>query len=106
MSIEIIDTQDEYSIPLDISDLITICQEYNQLGWNIQQQIGMILEDGLEETIKSGTVKREALPHIKSFLRAITRNPLFGDASEQAKTCIDLIDLYQETNHPNRLAQN
>ena len=30
------DKDDEYSIPLDISDIINICREYNKLGWQIQ----------------------------------------------------------------------
>ena len=34
---------EEYSIPLDISDIISICREYNKLGWQIQNQVENIL---------------------------------------------------------------
>jgi hypothetical protein len=89
---------DEYSIPLDISDIINICREYNKLGWHIQTQIENILEVGVEESIKSGVVPRTSLPHIKNFLRAICRNAYFGDAVSQAQDCIKLIQQYEEMN--------
>lgn len=87
--------EEEFSIPLDISDIISICREYNKLGWQIQQQVGNILEVGVEESIKSGIVKREALPHVKSFLTAIYGNAYFGDAAQQAQDCIMLIKEYE-----------
>ena len=90
------DQDEEYSIPLDISDIISICREYNKLGWQIQNQVENILEVGVEESIRSGNVKRESLPHIKSFLQSISRNAYFGDASAQAEECIFLIDSYYE----------
>lgn len=88
------DQDEEFSIPLDISDIINICREYNKLGWQIQNQVENILEVGVEESIKSGNVKRESLPHIKSFLSAIMNNSYFGDAAWQAKECMFLIDEY------------
>lgn len=88
--------EEEYSIPLDISDIITICREFNKLGWQIQQQVENILEVGVEEAIKSGNVKKESLPHIKSFLRCISQNAYFGDAVSQAQDCIKLIQQYEE----------
>lgn len=87
---------DEYSIPLDISDIITICREYNKLGWQIQNQVENILEVGVEESIKSGNVKKESLPHIKSFLQQIMKNAYFGDAVSQANDCIRLIQEYED----------
>lgn len=87
--------EDEYSIPLDISDIITICREFNKLGWQIQNQVENILEVGVEESIRSGIVKRESLPHIKSFLTSICRNAYFGDAVAQAQDCIELIEEYE-----------
>ena len=87
---------EEYSIPLDISDIINICREFNKLGWQIQNQVENILEVGVEESIKSGIVKQQSLPHIKSFLRAISRNAYFGDAVSQAHDCIKLIAEYEE----------
>ncbi len=91
------DTDEEYSIPLDISDIITVCREFNKLGWQIQNQVEQILEVGVEESIKSGNVKRESLPHIKSFLKVISKNAYFGDAVSQAHDCISLIQEYEET---------
>lgn len=89
------ETDEEYSIPLDISDIITICREFNKLGWHIQNQVEQILEVGVEESIKSGNVKRESLPHIKSFLHCISQNAYFGDAVSQAQDCIKLIKEYE-----------
>lgn len=87
---------EEFSIPLDISDIINICKEFNNLGWQIQQQVENILEVGVEESIKSGIVKEESLPHIKFFLRRICDNAYFGDAVSQARDCIYLITEYEE----------
>lgn len=89
------DQDEEYSIPLDITDIINICREYNKLGWQIQTQVENILEIGVEESIKCGSVRRESLPHIKSFLTAITNNAYFGDAASQANDCIKLILDYE-----------
>jgi hypothetical protein len=57
------DKEEEFSIPLDISDIINICREYNKLGWQIQNQVENILEVGVEESIKSGIVRKN-LCHI------------------------------------------
>ena len=35
--------EEEFSIPLDVSDILNICKEYNKLGWQIQGQIENIL---------------------------------------------------------------
>jgi len=87
---------DEFSIPLDISDIISICRDFNNLGWQIQQQVENILEVGVEESIKSGNVKKESLPQVKHFLRSICKNAYFGDAVSQAQDCIRLIQDYEE----------
>jgi hypothetical protein len=87
---------EEYNIPIDISDIIQICREYNKLGWQIQQQVENILEVGVEESIKTGYVKKEALPLIKNFLRQVSSNPYFGDAVSQAFDCIKLIQKYEK----------
>lgn len=87
---------EEFSIPLCIDDIISICREYNKLGFNIQNQIENILETGIEPSIKNGSIKKEALPHIKDFLKSIHSNPYFGDASSQADDCIKLIAKYEE----------
>jgi len=87
---------DEFSIPLDISDIISICKDFNSLGWQIQNQVENILEVGVEEAIRSGNVKKESLPRIKFFLRKICGNAYFGDAVSQAQDCIRLIQDYEE----------
>lgn len=92
-------TEEEYDIPLDISDIIAICREYNKLGWYIQQQVENILEVGLDESISCGYVKQESLPHIKQFLCRVCENPYFGDAVSQAQECIELIRQFEEK-HP------
>ena len=89
-------SEEEFSIPIDISDIILICQEYNKLGWQIQSQIAFILENGVEESIKTGIVKNESLPLIKGFLKQITNNAYFGDATSQAQECIELIKQYEQ----------
>jgi hypothetical protein len=87
---------DEYSIPLDISDIINICREYSKLTWQIRGQIEAILEVGAEEAIRSGEVNKTSLPHIKYFLQRICDNAYFGDAASQAKECIKLIQQYED----------
>jgi len=93
-----IDSEEEYSIPLDISDIINICREYNKLGWKIQNQVENILEVGVEESIKQGIVNKESLPQITSFLKSISRNAYFGDAVSQSNDCIKLIREYEHLN--------
>ena len=90
------DPNEELNIPLDISDIISICREFNKLGWQIQQQVENIVEIGVEESVNAGYVKREALPLIKNFLRQVSNNPYFGDAVSQADECIVLIRRYEK----------
>lgn len=95
-SVAINEQEEEYSIPLDISDIISICREFNKLGWQMQNQVENILEVGVEESIRNGCVKKISLPHIKSFLSSICKNPYFGDAVSQAQDCIILIQEYED----------
>jgi len=89
--------EEELDVPLDIQDIITVCREYSKLGWHLQRQIEAILEFGnVEEAIKMGQVKKEALPHIKEFLMVISNTHYFGDAAYQAHDCIFLIERYQD----------
>lgn len=85
---------EEYNIPLDISDIINICKEYNKLGHQIQLQMDSILDIGVEQSLELGFLKKESLSHIKNFLEKIIENPYFGDACEQAQSCLFLIDEY------------
>ncbi len=93
--ISTVSENDEYNIPLDISDIISICREYNKLGWKIQNQIESIVENGVEESLKTGILTKESLPLIKSFLKSISRNPYFGDAVSQADDCVNIINEYE-----------
>lgn len=96
--VDISANEEEYSIPLDISDIINICREYHKLGGQVQNQVENILEFGVDQAIETGHVKRESLPHIKNFLKSICKNAYFGDAVSQANDCIFLIGEY-ETKH-------
>jgi hypothetical protein len=77
--------------PLDISEILSICKEYSNLGLNIQSQIEYLLENGLEASIKSGVINTRHIPFIKAFLSNIKDNFYFGDASDQASDIIDEI---------------
>jgi hypothetical protein len=103
---ELSETQEEFSIPLDISDIINICREYNKLGWNIQYQMNSILEHGIDESIKNGILTKEALPHIKDFLRCICQNPYFGDSRDQSLELIELIKFFEESISKNTMLYN
>ena len=96
---------DEFSIPLTLSDIVSICRDFNSLGWQIQQQVENILEVGVEESIKSGNVKKESLPRIKFFLRKVCDNAYFGDAVSQAQDCLWLLQEYEEA-HKIKFASN
>ena len=87
---------EEYSNPIDITDIIGICKEYSTLGYKIQYQIENIIEFGLEDSIKNGKVKKQSLPYIKGFLKMIYNNHLLGDASSQAMDCLNLINDYEK----------
>jgi len=86
---------DEFSIPLNISDIISICKDFNSLGWQVQNQIDNIIEIGIEESIKKKYVEQQSLPRIKFFLQQIIKNPYFGEAVDQATECIKLIREYE-----------
>ena len=87
---------EEFSHPIDISDIIAICKEYNQLGYSLQMQIDAILDLGVEDAINNSKVNENTLPFIKRFLKCIVDNQLFGDASSQAFDCIQLINNFYE----------
>lgn len=87
---------DEYSIPICIDDIITICREYTKLNWQIQNQMENILESGVDEAIENGSVSKTSLPYIKNFLKRICDNPYFGEATDQANDCIELICQYED----------
>ena len=90
---------DEFTIPLCISDLLTICKEYSVLGWNVQAQVEYILESGVEQAMLDKEVSLDSLPKIKSFLKTICLNPYFGEATFEACECIEMISAYEDK-HP------
>lgn len=94
----LIQNDDEFSIPMDISDILNICKEYADLTSQIQSQIENMLEIGLEESLNTGVVKISSLPYIKYFLNKICENPYFGDAVSQSKDLIDSIKKYEDLN--------
>ena len=100
------DQDEEFSIPLCIDDIISICRDYNSLGWQVQNQIENILEVGVEEAIRSGKVKQESLPHVKYFLRRICGNCYFGEAVSQAEDCLKLIHQYEHKHQVNYDSQS
>ena len=94
------DKDEEFSIPIDISDIISICKDFNSLGWQVQNHVENILEVGVEESIRTGKVKPESLPRVKYFLQRICGNAYFGDAVSQAQDCLLLIEQYEEQHQP------
>jgi hypothetical protein len=86
-------------IPLDLSDLLTVCREYTKLGLNLQHQVEILIEYGVDTAINQRLVSRSALPHIRAFLKVIGSSWVFGDSSLQASDLIDAIDCYQHQ-HP------
>jgi len=83
-----------YNIPIDISDILSVCREYSQLGHNIQHQIEQMMEVGVEEAVNSGMIKAQVLPLIREFLKSICGNCFFGDACDQSFALIMMIDDY------------
>lgn len=96
--------QDAFSTPLHISDLLSLCKSYHQLGYSIQSQVETIVEIGIEEAIRTGAVNPIALPHIKAFLRSIADEQLYGDAASIALDCVCLIELYEDRHPPLSIA--
>jgi hypothetical protein len=94
--------EEDLDIPLDISDIIAICREYTQLGYQMQQSVDAIMDLGITDAINTKAVSAAALPHIKAFLQEVIRNPLFGDAVDQAAETVRAINDWQEE-HPTRL---
>lgn len=87
---------EEYEIPLDISDIINICKDFHDLGHLIQNQIENLIEFGIEDSIINNYVKKESLPRIKYFLQKIGANPYFGDSRLQSIDLIEKIENYEE----------
>lgn len=86
---------EEFSLPLDLTDIIYICREYSKMGFNIQNQVDNILEEGIENSINKGIVKKENIPQIKQFLKAVSSNRLLGDAADQSDECLNLIKQFE-----------
>ncbi len=91
--------EEELTIPLNLEDILSICREYSNLGWQVQGQVELILDRGVDASISSGRVKKENLPIIKAFLKSIASNAYFGDAVDQAEKCLSLISSFEGV-HP------
>ncbi len=89
--------QKDESSPLDISEIMQICREFSNLGFNIQNQIEYILENGILTSLSDGKINKSHLPFIKQFLLLIKDNFYFGDASYQASDIIDEISKIEKT---------
>jgi len=85
-------------VPLDLSDLLTLCKEYSRLGFNLQNQVEILIDCGVETAINQRLIARSSLPHIRAFLKTIEQNALFGDSSLQANELITAIDFYAHKN--------
>lgn len=87
------------NVAIDITDILTICKQYNILGWNLQGQLEYLIENGVEETVNNGKVSVEMLPYIRDFLKSITERLTNADVVDQAYAIIMMIDYY-EFNYP------
>jgi hypothetical protein len=94
--------EEDLDIPLCVEDLIVICREYTRLGYQMQQSVDAIMDLGIEDAVNSKAVSAAALPHLKHFLQQVIRNPLFGDAVDQAAETVRAIEDWQEV-HPTRI---
>jgi hypothetical protein len=103
--LQLISIEQEAPIPLDISDIIAICREYSKLGYSMQKQVDAITELGIQDALKTNAVSVSSLPHIKFWLQQVIRNPLFGDAGDQAADVVRAIELFQEQ-HPTHSTMN
>jgi len=94
------ETEEEFGNPINITDILAICKEYSRLGYQIQTQIEYITELGIEEALNKKLISISALPLIKNFLKTVSDNPLFGDAADEAYSCLYLIENF-ELKNPN-----
>jgi hypothetical protein len=100
-----VNEEETFGLPLDISDIISVCREYSKLGWTVQNQIEFIMEIGIQEAVNNKMVNVSSLPHIKEFLQQIQQNGYFGEAAEQAQECIQMIEVF-EIQHPELFSSN
>jgi hypothetical protein len=87
---------DEIDVPLDLSDILAICQEYSLLGFQLQNCLTNILDNGVEETVNSGKLNLSHIPFLIGFLDILSKNPYFGDAAYQAKQVKVLLQKFVE----------
>ncbi len=86
-----IENEEVFSIPLNVSEILELCQKFSNLGFNIQHQLQDIAEYGVEESIKRGLVKKESLPFIQDFLSTLSKNSYLGDAAMEAETFLFML---------------
>lgn len=90
------------NLPIDLTDLLEVFKGYNNLGWLIQRQIECLIENGVEESVMSGKVNIEVLPHIRNFLDSITQRMIGTDMADQCWAVIMMLDDF-ELKHPELL---
>jgi hypothetical protein len=89
---------DHFDVPLDLTDVLTVCREFSRLGYNIQAQIELLIDHGVENAINQQLIKRSSLPYIRSFLRTIVDAQYFGEAGSKADDLITEIDFFIHRN--------
>lgn len=82
---------DEFSIPLDISDLLNICKEFNELNAATKLQLENIIDNGIESSLQQGFITYDGLPKIIKFFSKIKENAYFGDAATQADELLNVM---------------
>ena len=96
--VESLQNEEMFDIPLNLSDILSICKEYSKLGYNMQHQIDSILDIGIEESILYNIVSKESLVHIKNFLEQIIDNVYFGAAIDEAAATLMVIEDFESKN--------
>lgn len=89
------DVIDFESNPIDISEIFEICKEYSSLGFQIQNEIDFILENGFDEAIKKKKINNYNFHIMKDFFSKISKMYYLGDAAIQAEDFIKEIDSYE-----------
>ena len=100
--LQLVQVEDPFNTPISTFDILAICREYSKLGYQMQQQVETLTELGIQDAINSRAISAAALPHIKFFYQQVIRNPLFGDAVDQAAEIVRAIEDWQEAN-PNKM---
>jgi hypothetical protein len=86
-------SENEFSIPLNLFEIIDICKEYNNLNTYLQKQISNIMSEGISHCIENKLVDQKSFPELISFFEKIINNQYFGEARDQAIECVQVMSL-------------